>query len=317
MFKTTLSVLGVLLFLTPANAAGPEVAGRIETEMTPVSMAYDGKTGRLFLASDDGRIAVLDGKSGKVIKTVKPKAPVATYMGGNGISLTPSTEKLYMPADKKGVIVFDIKSNKAIKIVGEKKERDDYAMAVAVNQKDSSYVTVEWSGYVSIYDGAKDILKSEFPLDFKGRNYFALSPDGESIYVSVGGELLNVSLKDKRIKSRVDMDGATVPLVDQTGNVFLGGSGAVYRMDKDGGIVKTPLPTKASLGAGLAFNPKTGHLFVPMQNGTVSVLKVSGKRMDMVAEIEAGPSPKAAIVVDNTVYVARAGGITVIQDSGE
>lgn len=324
MFKTTISmwaVLWALMSLTPANATGPEATGRIETDGAPVSMAYDGKTGRLFLATDDGNIMVLDGKSGKIIETVKPKKPIATYMGGNGISLNPATGRLYVPVDEKGVIIFDIKSNKAIKTVGEKNERGGNAMAVAVNQKDNSYVMVEWSGYVSIYDGNKDVLKDRFALDYKGRSYFALSPDGESLYIIHGYTLFMMSMKEKRVNKTFDLKTAqAAPLVDPaTGNVFLGGRGVLHRVDKKGGISTVALKSAVPLGAMLAINPKTGNLFVPLEDGTVAVVKAGVGRMEIVATIEAGPSPKAIVVDVDTgrVYVARAGGVTVIQDRGE
>lgn len=317
MFKTILSVLGVLFFLTPANAAGPEVTGRIEMEKAPVSMAYDGKTGKLFMATDGGRILVLDGKSGKVTKTLQAKGKIASYLGGNGVSLNTVNGRLYAPADKKGVFVFDIKSGKATKRIGEKKERDDYAMAVAVNQKDNSYVTVDWSGYVSVYDGAKDILKSEFPLDFKGRNYFALSPDGDTLFISLGSELLKISLKDKMIKRRIEMDGLSAPLVDQAGNLFLGGKNDLYMMDKEGVVSRASLGSRAAMGAALALNPKTGHLFIPLEDGKVAVIKIAATGMEVIADIEVGPAPKGAVVVGDKVYVARGGGITVLLDRGE
>lgn len=323
MVKRAIVNCVLILFLAAVAFGGarPELAGKIAVGKEILSAVFDGKTKRLYLLTDSDTLEVIDCKERTVKGKVELKTRLSGSMGGNGLSFDTVNEMLYFPSGDKGneITEYDIKSGKVMKTIGDKRGDMGYASGIAVDQETGTIVKVDWAGYVASYD-KKGILKNEFSLDMTGHKYFAMSPDGLNLYVSGGNhELLVVSVRGKQVEKRLTgLDVRSVPFIEpDSGNVIIAGASAVSRIDKEFKISKVPLKAATAYRAMLALNLKTGHLFVPLEDGSVEVLKLEAEEMKSVANIRVGASPKVAVVDqdEGVVYVTTREGIAIIRDA--
>lgn len=318
-----LTVICLFLLALAGNSmaqGGIEVTGNIDIGRRPLSAVLDGKKKALYAVTDSDTLEVIDVKGGTLLKSMPLKAGLDPNMAGNAASLNPTTGRLYFPGERGDkVIVYSVRSDKVMTKIGSKRERDGYSTAAAADMKTGGFIKVDYAGFVSVYND-KNVLSYEFPIETRGQNLFSLSPDGERLYVMHQGNLLTVNIKERKVEreSAAGTSALSAPFADQaTGNVFLAGyDDAVYMVDREGKVSRVPLKSRPAARAGLDINRKTGHLFVPLADGSVEVLKVSQDGMKEVANVKVGTSPKVVVVDQDTgvVYVTTASGIAVLQD---
>lgn len=327
--KKAIFGLILTLYALPAIAAGPEWVEAIPAGDGPASIVVDEGGNRVFVANArDKTVAVIEkvvekGKEKhKIKKKIKLDARlVDTNMGANGLVYDPVTERLYLPDSDNSFLILDGKGYKHVKTVPNEKGRDGWMSAVHLDMGLREIYALDWYGFIQVYDdnGKK---KREVDTGFKGVKNYAVSRDGSKMYITTGGELVEISTRGGKPFRRFALPVRSVPLIDEsTGVVYVGGRGAdgigrIYKVLERDVVESDDVGFSDRMGMGMALNPNTGHLFAPSGQRHVAVL--DAKSMKQIARLEACSMPRSIAVntKTNMVYVAcvTGGFVSVFKD---
>lgn len=327
--KIAFAWVGIVLAASAPAAWCAEVVDTIEVAQTPTAIAVDEKSDRVFvLSSGENTLTVINGKDKSVIKTIGVGGRIALSMDGNGLAYNPVSDRLYFPSRNpsesfpSAMEIIDAKSYKALKRVPNKKGKEGWIPGIRYLGAAKEVVLLEWNGFVRVYD-VLGRLKREVNTKVVGRKRYAVSKDGGTIYMAANDWFSSVNVRSGAVKNIIEVskDTTTVPLIDdKTGNVFVGDKGKLLKISGNEvvGSIDLGFPEK-NIGAAMALNPNTRHLFV--QAGGDSVAVVDPDRMEVLARLNVGGTEGdakgiAVNTVTNKVYVACVWGkkIVVIKD---
>lgn len=328
--KIAFAWVGIVLAASAPAAWCAEVVDTIEVgTCPPTAVTVDEKGDRVFVlnACDETSLTVISGKDNSTIRTVKIDGRVGANMDGNGMAYNPVSDRLYFPTRitsasfKDSMDIIDAKSYKALKRVPNKKGREGLIPGIRYLGPSKEVLYLEWNGFVRVYD-VLGRLKREADTKVVGYKRYAVSKDGGTIYMAAGGWLSSVNARNGAVKNIIQVStNTTVPLIDdKTGNVFIGDKGKLLKISGNevAGSIDLGIPEK-NIGAAMALNPNTRHLFV--QAGGDSVAVVDPDRMEVLSRLDVGGTDGdakgiAVNTVTNRVYVSCMWGkkVVVIKD---
>jgi YVTN family beta-propeller protein len=230
-------------------------------------LVYDQPSHRLYVAHGD-RVAVLDGRTGKVVGNVEGMPG-----GTHGIGIVSSMGKGYTDDGKAGqVAVFDLSTLKVQKRI----KAEDDADGIAFDKR---------SGHIFVVDGDSKVLTVIEPktdtvittINAGGGLEYAVSGENGKLYVDGADnkEIVRIDTVTNAVDARWKMPDCTSPhglAIDLTTHrLFASCANAVLTVvNVDTGAVIATLPIGQGTD-GAAFDPKRKLIFSSNNDGTLSV----------------------------------------------
>ncbi len=230
-------------------------------------LVYDQPSHRLYVAHGD-RVAVLDGRTGKVIGNVEGMPG-----GTHGIGIVTSMGKGYTDDGKAGqAAVFDLSTLKVQKRI----KAEDDADGIAFDKR---------SGHIFVVDGDSKVLTVIEPktdtvittINAGGGLEYAVSGENGKLYVDGADnkEIIRIDTVTNAVDARWNMPDCTSPhglAIDPTTHrLFASCANAVLTVvNADTGAVIATLPIGQGTD-GAAFDPKRKLIFSSNNDGTLSV----------------------------------------------
>lgn len=312
-FATVAKILGEKVELE--RAAG--VLATVRVGKAPRGVAVNPLTNKIYVAVD-GSITVMDGTT-NATKDI-PDATTGTSASPFAVAVNPVTNRVYAAnLFQDTVTVIDGSTDEVIATVPTGRS----PTALAVNPTTNRiYVANDDGNSITVIVGSANKDVATIPVG-PNPDSVAVNPITNKIYVAnenfVGGGPGNVMVIDGRTNKAVaTLNKGPMPfgiaVNPKTNKVYvvgsyLGASGAITVIDgTTGSTSKIPLPSLGLLttASAVAVNQVSNKIYAASDNyDTVFVL--DGSTGDVVATIDAGPTPHAVAVdpVTDKIYVAN------------
>lgn len=312
-FATVAKILGEKVELV--RAAG--VLATVRVGKAPRGMAVNPLTNKIYVAVD-GSITVMDGTT-NATKDI-PDATTGASASPFAVAVNPVTNRVYAAnLFQDTVTVVDGSTDEVIATVPTGRS----PTALAVNPTTNRiYVANDDGNTITVIDGATDRDVATIPVG-PNPDSVAVNPVTNKVYVGnenfVGGGPGNVMVIDGRTNKAVaTLNKGPMPfgiaVNSKTNKVYvvgsyLGASGAIAVIDgTTGSTSRISLPSLGLLttASAVAVNPVSNKIYAASDNYD-TVFVVDGSTGDVVATIDAGPTPHAVAVdpVTDKIYVAN------------
>lgn len=273
---------------TPVNNLGPMLAADAHGQV--YAPAFTPKKG---LRPDQSSVAIIDGSTGKIIKTIANRSALAPANGD--MAYVPGTDSMYMPVF--GSASVDVINGTSHSITANIPQAKSMPWGAAYDSGNNTVYVSDgndnsWlsSGQVYAINPATNKIVTSIPVDDSAAN-LAADPSQNKLFVTVeqasstGGAVQVIDTATNTVEASIPVEqGAHGIAVDtQLHKAYVLAQDEIEVIDTqtDAVVGTIPLPTGVN-AADIALNPATHQLFL---SGTNSIVQVNGTSDSVVGTI--------------------------------